>query len=288
MSPRVTRRRSEEQTRISQQRTVYVGGAILVLILFASWLPRPCPFLRSAFGTCPVDSTYVSAPVAGTEGYDINRIPNQIIDQNLSEFKVTANPQRANAEITFRYRGDAAKSIAYLALRTSEGGSLTPGSEIRNGNTSGSGIERIALITHPLLASLDWARYSTVLPTTTLYQRNETYTDPIELRNNPPKSNILAMDSVIAKRWGFRVGTYVSLDDLKSLDGIDYIVTSYSSPIPDGGWSVFRQAIDASSGFVDQQNELSWYMFTNTDKRAETPFRTSTITIDYRQPNREE
>jgi hypothetical protein len=262
--------------------TTYLGAAVLGFILIGSWVPRDCPAVRRVFASCPVDSTRVSQFTPGTDEFDIARIPNQVIDRNLVEFKVPTSENRKTTEASFSYRGDLSKTIAYLALRTSEAGTLTPAGQAPNGNSTGSGIERVALVTHPLLTNLTWPRIGTVSPTVSLYQQNERYGDATELRNNLPPARTLAVDSIIARRWNLQRDEYTLLDELTKLDGISYVVTSYIPPTPDGGWSQFRQVFDSTFGFVDADKELSWYLFTSTSEKPEKPFRTSTISIDYR------
>ena len=150
---------------------------------------------------------------------------------------------------------------------------------MRNGNN----LDRIALITHPLLVDLKWQRYSSTLPNVSMYQRTEKFTDPLELKANLPAAKTILVDSIIAKAWGLLDNQYTLLDTATSLDGINYVVTSYSPLGVDGTWRTYRQTFDFSKITVDESGSLFFLIYApDVLQRSSTPFLLSPIHVDYR------
>lgn len=241
--------------------TIWLGGSLLLGIVLLGWFPRSCPVLKQWIISCP--EPRVST---GTNADEIENahVPHQIIEKDLVEFETNAQEYRKTTEVKFSYRGDLNHQIAHLGIRI------------------GNKVERVALITHPLLYNLTWSRYTTNQPNETLYQREVQFSTVAELKNNLPAAQELAIDEVIAKTWNLDPRQYQPLEELTSLDGIKYIVTTYAPPLQDGNWRHYDQTFDTETAWVDSNEKLYWMIFLPGVTDGKEVFRMTTVHIDYR------
>ena len=242
--------------------TLFVGGVLLIGIIGIGWLPRNCPLLRQWLSGCPSNKSTVQ--YATYEQQENTRIPNQIITKDYVEFQTDSQNYRKTTEVKFTYKGDLSHQLAHLGIRV------------------GNQIKRIALVSDPLLIGLNWTRYTTNQPNETLYQRNETYQDVSAIHANLPPASQVAIDEVIASQWGLDPKQYTPLEPLSSLDGINYIITTYEPPLEDGTWRYYDQTFDTTDAFVDTQKQLNWMLFVPDVNKGKEPFRMTTVHIDYR------
>ena len=234
---------------------------MLLGFVAAGWFPRSCPVLRGLISRCP--NTEVANSIS-PEQADIDRVPHQIIGRDLINFKIQAQDFRKTTEVRFPYRGDLTKQSAYIAI-------VTP-----------TGVRELALVTNPLLVDLTWARYTSTLPLESLFQRQETYATIADLRANLPAANKFAVDRVIAKSWKLTSDQYTPLESLTSLDGIDYIATSYAPSDHDGGWFRYAQTFDISDALVDSKNQIEFRISVPNVTSGKTPFLMGNVNVDYK------
>jgi hypothetical protein len=213
-----------------------VGGIFLLGLVLSSWVPQPCPFLRQALIGCPL----TTEPLVTTPAEDeMARVPHQDITTPSAIIQVTPDQNRTNAQVTFEYREkDPTKTpIAYLQMVTA------------------SGTVNLALISHPLLSGLTWGAVAD--SQFRLYQRTPTYGTLADFSASLPPAATLAADEVAVRKFNLKPGTYQPLETLASLTGINYVLTSYVLPIPDGQtWHVFKQAFDLTDASLDQDGKL--------------------------------
>lgn len=241
--------------------TITLSGIFLFGIILGGWLPRSCPLLRQWIASCP--STSVSTAQTPEER-ELQRVPHQTIDRDLVEFTTKSQEYRGTTEVKFTYRPDRNHHRAYLGIR------------VKNHQ------RQLALITHPLLSKLTWQRYSVVQPNITLYQRTERYPDIDHIQTSLPPAQELAVDSIIAELWKLDPRQYTLLDSLTSLDGINYIVTSYTPPLPDGSWLHYSQTFDTSDAYVNADTNMEWRIYVPDANKGSVPFLMSSVAIDYK------
>jgi hypothetical protein len=242
--------------------TITIGGLFVLGIILAGWIPQSCPLIRQWLSSCPADKSIMH--YGSYEEQENARVPHQVIEKDFVDFETEAQDYRKTTEVKFSYKGDLSHQIAHLGIRV------------------GNQVQRLALISHPLLVSLDWPRYTTNLPNETMYQRNETFETVDALHANLPPAKSLAVDEVIAKEWNLSSDHYTALESLTSLDGIDYIVTTFKPPLLDGTWRFYDQTFDTTDAFIDSEKHLNWMIFLPDVKAGKEPFRMTTVHIDYR------
>jgi hypothetical protein len=114
------------------------------------------------------------------------------------------------------------------------------------------------LITHPLLTSLPWEYVES--DGLRLYQKTKTF-DSISAfaATAPPGRTILADESlIISKQYqGLKAKP---LNEFASIDGIEYIFTTYAPSQPLGNGHRYQTVLDASSALVNLKNELVWHI----------------------------
>ncbi len=241
--------------------TIWLGAFVLLGIIALGWFPRSCPLLQQWLASCP--SSRISTPNTPEE-IENAHLPHQVIEKDLVEFETNAQEYRKTTEVKFSYRGDLSHQVAHLGIRVN------------------NMVERVALITHPLLYDLTWTRYSTNQPNESMYQREARFGSVAELRASLPPAQELAVDEVIAKAWQLDPRQYQLLEDLTSLDGIQYVVTSYAPPLKDGNWRHYDQTFDTQDAWVDANKKLYWMIFLPDVTGGNEPFRMTTVHIDYR------
>ncbi len=276
-------KRSKQSELQKQKIIVYGGGAILILIMIGSWLPRSCPIVRQIIAPCPV-SRIANTPETSVER-DIARIAHQVVDRDLVEFSAKAQEYRKTTEIRFSFRGDLSKSIAYLAAKVSTDAVSEPNGKTVTPTPSTStktAIERLALVTHPLLTELDWARFTSTQPNVSMYQRTEQFETIDQLQQSLPPAKELAVDSIIAKRWNLDYRQYTPLDELVSLDGIKFVVTSYTPNTPDGGWLQYRQTFNLQNAYITKEGMIEGMLILSNVQNTNPAFLISSVGVDYR------
>lgn len=247
--------------RTKDQIITLLGGIILVVLILSAWIPQPCPALRGALIGCP--NTLQSKVLTPAEK-EIARVPHQDINTQSTLFFVDSNDQRQYTAVRFEYMLNNSKEYGFLQLRTTNGT-----------------YENVSLFTHPLLQNLSWPSLSA--SAYRLYQRSDTYPDFDSFLKNLPSAAQLAADSVMVSRYQLQKGHYTSLEPLTSLNGINYVLTSFEPPKNDGDWQQFERTYDLSSASVDQNNKISMAIYLPLHDTTSQPFRIGTIHLDYNQ-----
>lgn len=243
--------------------TVILGSLILLFVALGSWVPRDCPLIRNWIVGCP--SAHVVTPQTEDQR-ELARIAHQDIPGNVAQFSVRSQDFRGTTQVNFLYRADYTKHVAYLIIHKAAG--KTP----------------LALITHPLLYNLDWSRVSTAEPPVSLYQRSgQTYQSVDQIKAQLPAKGQVAVDSVIAKQWKLQANQYTDLDALTSLDGIQYVITSYAPPGHDGSWLQYDQTFDVQDALVDKDGLLQWEVYVPIVQNPSQPFRLAPVHINYKR-----
>jgi hypothetical protein len=230
-----------------------VGGVFLLGLPIISWLPRNCPILLRYTEGCA--KPYASEPTR--QERELSRIAHKEVDSESAQFSVNAQGYRAQTTLDFMYHADLTKEVDYLQVRTD------------------SGYRDLALITDPLLASLTWASASE--NPYRLYARTTAPSTPIADFVKTAPAN-LAADRVAAANYHLPDGSYRPLDSLTSLDGIDYVLTSYSPGEPDGSWRSFHATYDLTDVKVDD-GKVAWLLRRET--QGSDPFLLGTVHVDY-------
>ncbi len=275
-------KRTKQSELQKQKIIVYGGGAVLLLLMIGSWVPRDCPLIRQVISPCP-GTRIANSPETSTER-DIARIPHQVVDRDLVEFSAKAQEYRKTTELRFSYRGKLDTSTAYLAMKVGTDLAKEPNGTtvVPTPSVGKTAIEKIALVTHPLLFNLNWSRYTSTQPNVTMYQRNERYIDIAALQQSLPPAKELAVDSIIAKRWNLDYTQYTPFDDLTNLNGINYVITSFTPPTPDGVWLEYRQTFDLQQAYVNKDGMIEGMLILSNVRGTDPSFLLSSVGIDYR------
>ena len=141
------------------------------------------------------------------------------------------------------------------------------------------GLQDVALITDPLVKNLSWERVSD--GQWTVFARNGDATAADQFVSKLPAAETVAADSVAARQLRLADGSYVPLEGLKDLTGIDYLLTSYQQPQTDGSWSAFSYVTDASAAVPDSANKLTWVIRLDPTPPSNLPFRLGTVDVNY-------
>jgi hypothetical protein len=239
--------------------TLWTAAILLIGVVGAGWFARSCPLLRQWLSSCPTTAVGHLTPSEEENA----RFPHQVIEKDVVEFSTSAQDYRKTTEVKFYYKGDRSHQIAHLAV------------------WADNHLEELALITHPLLANLQWSRYSRTQPNETLYQDTERYTSTDDIRSHLPAAQELAVDEIIAQQWHLTAQQYQPLETLTSLNGIHYVVTTYAPPTPNGSWNYYDQTFDTTDAHIDEKNQLNWMILLPDVKNGAEPFRMTTVHIDY-------
>jgi hypothetical protein len=247
---------------LAEKISITVGGLLLLAIVLGGWIPRDCPYFRQALSSCP--SAHLVAPET-IEQKELARVAHQDITGNMAIFSVKSQDFRGTTDVKFDFWTDTTVEKAYLQVKKA------------------SGYVFIALITHPLLTSLNWPRIGNSEPPMSLYQRSETYSSIDQFKANLPDKSLLAVDSIIARDWGLQPNQYTDLDNLTSLEGINYIITSYVPSTTDGSWKYYEQVFDTSTAAVSPTGAIDWAIYKPIVTTASIPFHLGTVHIDYKR-----
>ena len=239
---------------------VLIGLVGLLIILVGTFLPRNCPFIRDHVFGCPkLGGSVILTP----EQQELARYPHQSITTSQMVFDTKSQNYRQETEVRFSYRLGDSQQYGYLQLKEADT------------------LNNIALITHPLLVSLDWPSIST--PTYRLYHRHPTFASIADFQANLPPANQLVADSAAAQLFGLRSGQYQLIDPLTSLQGVNYVLTTYAPPQADHTWSLYDYRFNAQTADVDSKGNLHWALFFPNLTSKSQPFLLSTVHIDYTQ-----
>ena len=177
-------------------------------------------------------------------------------------FAVKSQGDRRTTKVTFYYWGD--QSLDTMYLLSAIDGNFQP----------------IALVTTPLLATLNWQRISYDQPQFSLFQRNGTYDSIDAFKANLPPANTLVADNIMAKLWHLRPDQYTDIDNISSLDGYNYVLTTYLPQQKDGAWNVFSEVFDLTNSTIDANGNLNWQLYRPVGPQTK-PFYLGTVHVDY-------
>jgi hypothetical protein len=121
------------------------------------------------------------------------------------------------------------------------------------------GSENISrLITHPLLTTLDWEYVES--NGVRLYQKTKTFNSLSAFSSNPPPGRTILADEALLLINSYKTLQAKPLNEFANLDGIDYILTTYSPSQPLGTGHRYQTVLDATSALVNLKNELVWHI----------------------------
>ncbi len=136
------------------------------------------------------------------------------------------------------------------------------------------------LIHHPLLDNLSWSHVTNVQYT--LYQREPKYQSVEEFISSPPKDAVIGTDQVIIDQKIIAQNNIEALDDLASLENVDFILTTYHKPFEENGYLVSEAVVDASNGDI-VNDELLWTLYM-PGLSVDNPLKIKKVDIVYNQP----
>lgn len=249
-----------------REKLLLIGGAaFLFLVILSGWIPRGCPLLQRTISSCPSNSPHIATSTP--EQAELNRIPHNSITTGLAEFSVKVQDFRGTTAVRFPFRADLTKVTAYLWFNKA------------------SGMEKIALVTNPLLTKLNWTRTSQYEPQLTIYSKNGDFTPITQeeiLANLPPKKN-LAMDEVAASILKLEPSKYTPIDTLTSLDGITTIITTYHPPMPNGEtWYDYDVTFNLQDAKIFPDGTIKWQLTVTPTEGVSEPFLMGNVHIDYK------
>lgn len=238
--------------------TVVFLGAVIT----SGWLPRSCPVLKKYTIGCQQKDALGNPKMISTAQKEINRIPHQKV-ATLSTFTAKAQDERSTTSVIFKYRSpdeDTKAPTAYLQFEQKD-----------------KSFKDYALISSPLLNNLKWPVVSAPNGPY-LYQRSDTKTTIDSFLTSSPKASIVATDRVVAADLKLSADQYTPLENLATLTGIDYVLTSRPPTQKDGTWYIFNRRFDLtniSTTDVKISGQIS------QDSTDPVPFFLSEIHIDY-------
>lgn len=247
---------------IAERVGLIIGAVLILSFMLSGWFPRSCPLLRQALSSCP--SAHLVVPLT-QEQKELGRIGHEDIPGNTAFFSVKSQDFRGTTDVKFNYWADLKVEKAYLEIKKAHG------------------FVNLALITHPLLADLTWSRIGNAEPPQSLYQRTTTFDSIDSFKAKLPPAKELAVDSIIALQWNLQPDQYTNLDDLTSLEGINYIMTTYTPPTVDGSWKFYNETFDTQDAKVSSTGTIDWAIYKPINKSATIPFHLGTVHIDYKR-----
>ena len=248
------------KSHFSNQLIVVFGGLVALLLIAGSWLPQPCPLARQLLIGCPNQSFVVSQSPKAKE---LRRVPHQEIVTQQAFFSAHAQSSRSRTAVRFEYRPTTTHLPVYL--------------DIKQGGVSKS----IALISHPLLDTLQWhliagEHYS-------LYQLSPDFQSIDGLLANLPAKELLAVDQVVAEEAQLKPEQFTDLNSLRTFGAIKYILTSFTPSQPDGDWFQFDHTFDFTHADIDK-DRINGDIFFPDSVATHEPFLLGEVHIDYQQP----
>ncbi len=134
------------------------------------------------------------------------------------------------------------------------------------------------LITHPLLTLLPWQYIEE--DGVRLYQKSKTLDTLAQLKQQPPLRGTLLADPQLLLTAEFKVLQAKPLNEFASLEGIEYILTTYTPSQPQGNGYRYQTFLDASDALVNLKNELVWHLRIPT-ATAEHPLYLGGVEVNY-------
>jgi hypothetical protein len=246
----------------NEQLVTIIGGMVLFSFVALSWLPQPCPVIKRALTICPAHHPLLKPPTE--EETTLASVSHQDILTD-GYFAIKSQENRSSTTVNFQYAGDLAADTAYLAV-----------------NKKDAGYQFVALVTQPLLATLSWPKIS--LNEYTIFQRNGgDFSSMDDFLKHLPAASSLALDSVAARTLGLDQHAYVSLDALASLDNIQTIITTYSTPLTSETWHSFSRKLDLTDAALTKDNKIEWHLSFLQNPDPKKPFHLGTVHVDYGQ-----
>lgn len=114
------------------------------------------------------------------------------------------------------------------------------------------------LITHPLLTSLPWEYVES--NGIRLYQKTKIYQSINQFATKPAAGNTILADEALILAPAYKSLNAKPLNEFASLDGIEYVLTTYAPSQPLGNGHRYQTILDASSALVNLKNELVWHI----------------------------
>ncbi len=114
------------------------------------------------------------------------------------------------------------------------------------------------LVTHPLLTSLQWEHIES--DGIRLYQKNKSFQTIEQFASKPPLGKTILADEALILTTAYKGLNAKPLNEFATLDGIDYILTTYVPSQPLGNGQRYQTVLDASSALVNLKNELVWHI----------------------------
>lgn len=170
---------------------------------------------------------------------------------------------RSKTDITIPIKFDDATKISWLTLTSTE-----------------SGQPSTFLMTHPLLEKIDWpfVKNGHVY----LYQRQKDYASIDAFIANPPPRNKVAIDSDLMQFESYKKIPGYPLDEAFDPNYVDYVLTTYARPQKQGDAYIYRNTIDASSGVINENNNLTWQI-TVPGISSQSAYYLGNIQVEYNQ-----
>lgn len=114
------------------------------------------------------------------------------------------------------------------------------------------------LITHPLLTSLPWEYVES--NGIRLYQKTKIYQSIDQFATKPAVGKTILADEALILTPAYKGLSAKPLNEFASLDGIEYILTTYVPSQLLGNGHRYQTILDASSALVNLKNELVWHI----------------------------
>ncbi len=114
------------------------------------------------------------------------------------------------------------------------------------------------LITHPILTSLPWEYVES--NGIRLYQKTKIYQSIDQFATKPAAGKTILADEALILTPAYKDLNAKPLNEFASLDGIEYILTTYVPSQPLGTGHRYQTILDSSSALVNLKNELVWHI----------------------------
>jgi hypothetical protein len=140
------------------------------------------------------------------------------------------------------------------------------------------------LVTHPHLSQLEsWNHIAE--KTIHLYQKEKTYTTLDEFIKNPPRQNVILADPAIIALSRFSSLRTTPLSENTTLEGIEYVLTTFTNPQFKEGAYWYENTVDASYGVISDKNSLAWGLLAPNVSET-NPYYLGEIHVDYQRQAR--
>jgi hypothetical protein len=143
------------------------------------------------------------------------------------------------------------------------------------------GLERpVITVMHPIFDSLNWPSVSNTQYT--LFQREKIFDSVESFLGNPPQESYIITDPALLDKKIIRSDKVAELQDNLSIEGTDYILTTYHKPFEEDGWMVYEALVDATNAYVGD-GKMTW-MMSMPNISEENPLRLNGIDITFNLP----